>query len=257
MPVCGSPHLVYREGCPRCSSRDYGPFDGIHHISCGFTGDRRAFLRGSALICPHCNRTLEQEGRDFTSSSTGMRCGSCSFTFETPEVVAHCQHCGNDGQPNETEEQLLPQYELLPQADEAALIRRIGVADIVSSIRSQHTGLFTRQYFEYELRRELIRFKRYNVPSSILMIRIANLAGSSAPTTLSKDLISPPMFSAPSARNCAPLMCRRFGRQIFLLFCCQPRRKLALTSYARVLTLAWINLMFLRACLIQITLSQR
>ena len=90
--------------------------------------------------------------------------------------MAHCQHCGSDGQPNETEEQLLPQYELLPQADEVALIRRIGVADIVNSIRSQHTGLFTRQYFEYELRRELIRFK-HNVASSVMMLRIANLAG--------------------------------------------------------------------------------
>jgi hypothetical protein len=151
-PVCGSPHLVYREVCPRCSSRDYDSFDGIHHITCGYTGDRRAFLRSSALICPHCNRTLDQEGRDFTRPNEGLRCGSCSFTFETPEVVAHCQHCGSDGQPSETEEQLLPQYELLPQADEAALIRRIGVADIIGSIRSQHTGLFTRQYSEYELR---------------------------------------------------------------------------------------------------------
>ena len=146
-PVCNSTRLIYREGCPRCGSSDFQPFDAIHHITCGFTGDRRAFIRGAALVCPSCNRTLEQEGRDFSRPEEGLRCNSCAHTFPRPEVIAHCQHCGNNGQPEETEELLIFRYELLPHADEASLIRRLGVADIIGTIRSEQTGLFTRQYF--------------------------------------------------------------------------------------------------------------
>jgi len=173
---CASPRLSYRETCPECHSCDFANERMVYCRLCQHVDDVPAFTRGGELVCPACRRPLDKRGRDYDRLDEAMRCRSCTLAFAEPEVQAVCLHCGSSESPDETQEELVYGFEILPQAEEVALSGQILAGDFETMLRSRHTGLYARQFFEFELKRELARHKRYDTPASLLMIRLGNLA---------------------------------------------------------------------------------
>lgn len=170
--TCGSIHLNYREVCPECTSVSVAEEDMIHHFACAYVGPLETFQQGPQLICPKCHAQLRHIGLDYEKPARQSRCLDCRAIFSQPVVQAQCLTCGSLWEPGETLERLVYEYELTPLAHEVVAEGRVRGVSLEGILRSRQTGLHSRQFFRYELERELARFQRYKTPYSIIGIRL-------------------------------------------------------------------------------------
>lgn len=173
--LCDSYQINYREVCPVCSSIDIIRGQMIHHFQCGHVDSIENFRQGVDLICPKCEKTLRHIGIDYEKPSGYFKCASCHSVVSEPVVELECLVCGLICKPDETVEKNIYSYELTELAWEAVRSGKIMGMDLESILYDAHTHLFNKQYFEIELKRELIRMKRYKSTFTLILARIENV----------------------------------------------------------------------------------
>ncbi|HIB54224.1 MAG TPA: diguanylate cyclase [Nitrospirales bacterium] len=173
--TCGGTHLNYREVCTQCSSVDIVKTDTLHHFSCGHVGAVDEFRKGAGLECPKCAVVVRHIGVDYEKLSTHYRCGDCSHLSAEPGVQTQCMRCTALSTPHNTAERPIYQYTITDTAAVAAEEGRLSGLNLETVLRGGNPGLYTTQYFEHELRREMTRSIRYKSPYCVLLIRLNNL----------------------------------------------------------------------------------
>ena len=173
---CSACQVNYREICPVCSSIDIVRGQMIHHFQCGHVDALENFSKGSDLICPKCDQTLRHIGIDYEKPSDYFKCSECHAIVPEPTVELECLVCGLTCAPGETQEKNIYSYEFTEFAWEAVRSGKILGVDLTSILYDRHTNLFNKQYFEIELKRELIRMKRYKSSFTLVFARIENIA---------------------------------------------------------------------------------
>ncbi|GMW03958.1 MAG: hypothetical protein AMXMBFR84_50920 [Candidatus Hydrogenedentota bacterium] len=174
-PTCSDFRMNFREVCPKCQSINVYPKEILHHYKCAHVGTLDTFRQGADLVCPKCNTELRQIGLDYDKPAGHWNCGDCHAIFPEPEVEAQCMRCSRTCQPDETLTHPIYRYEVTPLVAEAVAEGRMDGVNIASILKNEHTGLYSRQYFEHELMRELARFNRYGTPYALLAVQIIGL----------------------------------------------------------------------------------
>ncbi len=90
--------------CPSCKGKKFVRVKFLSHPFCGFTGDRRAFVAETGLVCPNCKVELTMElDSPISMDSDGyfvlgnsFECETCDTKFNKPEMVHSCDRCGDD-----------------------------------------------------------------------------------------------------------------------------------------------------------------
>lgn len=169
---CGTHHINYREVCPACSSLDIEKKQMIHHFHCGHIDSFESYMKGTDLICPKCEQTLRHIGLDYEKPSEYYKCSSCQVIVAEPKVEPECLVCGITCETHETIEKHIFSYEITELAYEAVKNGVISGVDLASILFDNHTKLYNKQYFEIELKRELIRMTRYESDFTLILARI-------------------------------------------------------------------------------------
>ncbi|BCS96991.1 hypothetical protein DSLASN_26230 [Desulfoluna limicola] len=173
--LCDSYQINYREVCPVCSAIDIVKGQMIHHFQCGHVDSLENFSVGTDLTCPKCEQTLRHIGIDYEKPSDYFKCASCLSIVPEPVVELECLVCGLICRPGETVEKNIYSYELTEYAWEAVRSGKITGVDLTAFLYDHHTNLYNRQYFEIELKRELIRMKRYKSEFTLVLARIEKI----------------------------------------------------------------------------------
>ena len=173
-PECDDSRLNYRETCPKCSSLNIRQQEMVTHFSCAHSAPLDNFRRGGGLVCPKCDQTLRHIGVDYERPSRLYTCFSCDFVFRDPAVETQCLRCNCICTPNQTIELTLYNFVVTPLAEQALIEGHISGVNLEMLLRNTQTGLYSRSYFEHEIRRELVRTERYQSPFSMLLVRIDN-----------------------------------------------------------------------------------
>jgi diguanylate cyclase (GGDEF)-like protein len=173
--LCDSYQINYREVCPVCSSIDIVKGQMIHHFECGHVDSLESFKQGTAFVCPKCDQTLRHIGIDYEKPSDYFKCASCHAIVPEPSVELECLVCGLVCRPEETVEKNIYAYELSELAWEAVRSGNIGGLDLGAILYDHHTNLYNKQYVEIELKRELIRMKRYKSEFTLVLARIEKM----------------------------------------------------------------------------------
>jgi diguanylate cyclase (GGDEF)-like protein len=147
----------------------------IHHFSCGHVDSLDSFRQGTDLVCPKCDQTLRHIGIDYEKPSDYFKCESCRAIVPDPAVELECLVCGLICKPEDTVEKNIYSYEFSEFAWEAVRSGKILGLDIGSLLYDQHTNLYNKQYFEIELKRELIRMRRYKSEFTLVLARIEKI----------------------------------------------------------------------------------
>ncbi|HTM20945.1 MAG TPA: diguanylate cyclase [Kofleriaceae bacterium] len=174
-PACTGGHLNYRQSCPRCEALDFSIETIIHHFACGHMDSFDNYNHDGEMVCPKCNKKLRQIGLDYEKPAVNARCNACSFIFADARIEVQCLDCMHRCPPDKTLERMVYAYELTAPADDAVVSNQVVAVDLASVMRNEHTGLYAKQYFVHELGREMARFTRYRIPSSLLLVRLNNL----------------------------------------------------------------------------------
>ncbi len=142
------------------------------HFPCSYTAPLQDFRRGSELVCPKCNQGLRHIGVDYEKPSRLFTCFSCEFVFRDPAVEAQCLRCNCTCTPSQTIELAIYRFLVTPLAEQAIIEGQISGANLEMLLRNTQTGLYSKPYFEHEIRRELVRTERYQSPFCMLLVRI-------------------------------------------------------------------------------------
>ncbi len=171
-PECGSNALNFREICPKCGSINFSEDTVVHHFSCGHIDVINKYQKGNILVCPKCHETLNQIGIDYEKPTSNFRCRDCEFIFPDGEVQVECEFCQHRCNPAETNEVQIYSYQTTAFAEEAVVTSNIKSFDLQELLRSQHTGAYPKQYFMHEMQRDVYRFRRYQVPCSVILVQM-------------------------------------------------------------------------------------
>ncbi|WP_139976607.1 MULTISPECIES: hypothetical protein [Brucella/Ochrobactrum group] len=90
---CQSRRLSVREECPSCRSADLHESSLIHHFHCASVLPEEQFRRGTALVCPKCQRQLRNYGKDYDRPGEAYTCNTCETTSSEVEVGFVCFDC--------------------------------------------------------------------------------------------------------------------------------------------------------------------
>jgi hypothetical protein len=164
---CQSAFLNFMEICPQCSSPDLHTDDLIHHFECGFVGNEAEFGEGANRLCPKCRLGLRQLGVDYDKPSAVSVCNSCGHTSQDPLVTTHCYRCGAKAPPDDLLQRTIWRYGLTALGTNAA---RFGLDNLFRSILEREVGALPLTTFRHFLAKEIGRIKRYDKPSSTLVM---------------------------------------------------------------------------------------
>lgn len=171
-PECDDSHMNHRETCPKCGTLNIRQQEMITHFVCAYTAPLEKFHRGNDLICPKCTETLRHIGVDYEKPSRLFLCDDCENIFADPAVESQCMRCNCVCTPSETIERTVYRFIITPLAEQAVIEGHISGVNLEILLRNTQTGLYSKSYFEHEIRRELIRAERYKSPFSVLLVRI-------------------------------------------------------------------------------------
>ncbi len=174
-PVCNDSRANYAEVCPKCQSTDIVETDIIQHFSCGHIDTESAFTIFPDLVCPKCNKTLSRKGLDYEKPSLHYKCNACNFMFADTKIQFQCVLCRHTCEPSDAIEKPIYSYDVTPLASEVVKSGRIIGINLTDLLYKEFTSLYSKQYFEMEIKRELLRTKRYGHYFSLLLIRLDNL----------------------------------------------------------------------------------
>lgn len=93
-PTCFSGFHNIREVCPSCHSGDLEAESTIHHFVCANISPISEYVTSSGkLLCPQCDRYLNNIGIDYDKPSFVYQCNSCDYQFQEPEMQSFCYAC--------------------------------------------------------------------------------------------------------------------------------------------------------------------
>lgn len=171
-PECDESRLNYREACPKCSSLNILQQEMVTHFPCSYSAPLQNFRRGGDLVCPKCDQALRHIGVDYEKPSRLFTCFSCEFVFRDPAVEVQCLRCNCVSTPSQTIELTIYRFIVTPLAEQAVIEGQISGVNLDMLLRNTQTGLYSKPYFEHEIRRELVRTERYQSPFSMLLVHI-------------------------------------------------------------------------------------
>lgn len=174
-PTCNDHQLNYREVCPRCQSIDIHEREVLHHFSCGHIDVLDNYRKGTDLSCPKCNKILRHIGLDYERPTNYFQCNTCRYISPEPEIQVQCLQCGITCQPDETLERIVFDYHVTEEASQAISRGQLGGLNLEGLLRDHISGLYSRQYFEFQTEKELRRAKRYKHNFSTVMVRVNDL----------------------------------------------------------------------------------
>jgi diguanylate cyclase (GGDEF)-like protein len=171
-PECDDSRLNFREACPNCRSLNILQQEMVTHFACAFSAPLQHFRRGGDLVCPKCNQILRHIGVDYEKPSKLFTCFDCETVFRDPAVETQCLRCNCVCTPAQTIDRTVYRFLVTPLAEQAVLEGRIAGVNLEVLLRNTQTGLYSKSYFEHEVRRELVRFERYKSPFCALFVRV-------------------------------------------------------------------------------------
>jgi len=171
-PECDDNRLNFREACPNCRSLNILQQEMVTHFACAFSAPLQHFRRGGDLVCPKCNQILRHIGIDYEKPSRLFTCFGCETVFRDPAVETQCLRCNCVCTPDQTIERTIYRFLLTPLAEQAVLEGHITGVNLEVLLRNTQTGLYSKSYFEHEVRREIVRFERYKSPFCALFVRV-------------------------------------------------------------------------------------
>lgn len=158
---CERCHLNFREQCPRCDSIDLKVERVLHHFRCGYTGIESEFGSGIELACPKCRRELFQLGQDFDRPHETYVCRHCESLFEEPQIGAQCLACSKESAGHEAPQRAIYTYSPTPLANRAVELGRLTGLEVDSILYDAELKIATRDFLEFEIKRELVRLSRH------------------------------------------------------------------------------------------------
>lgn len=184
-PGCGSYLLNLREVCVECNSANIESLPVLHHFRCGYVAPIGEFeTRGKGRECPKCGHTMRNLGTDHELVGEQVRCRSCSITFDEPAVEASCFRCGSKTPVDQLVEFDIWGYRLTPLGQSAAKAGRLFDEEDERIIEPE-SSLYRRSVFLRLVRDDYRLNLRYNIPFSVIAIRLGYALG------LSSDLGEP------------------------------------------------------------------
>ncbi|MEM6570881.1 MAG: hypothetical protein AAF957_20885 [Planctomycetota bacterium] len=159
-PSCERCQINFREQCTRCSSIDLSIERVLHHFRCGYIGIESEFRSGRDLVCPKCRRDLHQLGQDFDRPHETYVCRDCSTLMEEPVLSGQCLSCSLEFPAHEAEQRAIHAYVPTPLAMRAIELGRLTGLDVDAILYDAELKIATRDFLDFEIKRELIRLKR-------------------------------------------------------------------------------------------------
>ncbi|MEM9378562.1 MAG: hypothetical protein AAGB93_01340 [Planctomycetota bacterium] len=159
-PSCERCQINFREQCTRCSSIDLSIERVLHHFRCGYIGIESEFRSGRDLVCPKCRRDLHQLGQDFDRPHETYVCRDCSTLMEEPQLTGQCLSCSHEFPAHEAEQRDIHAYVPTPLAMRAIELGRLTGLDVDAILYDAELKIATRDFLDFEIKRELIRLKR-------------------------------------------------------------------------------------------------
>jgi hypothetical protein len=169
---CGSHLLNIREICVECASANLENLPVLHHFRCGYVAPIGEFeTRGRGRDCPKCGHTMRNLGTDHEVVGEQVRCRSCGVTFDEPVVEAVCFRCGAKTPGENLVSADVWGFRLTPLGQSAARAGRLFVEDDERLVEPE-TQVFRRGVFLKLLQDDLRIRKRYNIPCSVIVVRL-------------------------------------------------------------------------------------
>jgi GGDEF domain-containing protein len=100
-PNCNGAHLNFIDICPECQNIDIFRSPFLHCFTCGNVAPENDYLKEGVLACLNCHTRLRHIGVDYDRALENYQCRNCRNIFADPDVMAQCQHCGNQNVPDE------------------------------------------------------------------------------------------------------------------------------------------------------------
>lgn len=92
---CASARINFVDVCPECTHIDIERSASLHCYTCGHVGHQDKFMKGGALVCPHCITKLRHIGSDYDRPMDNYVCKGCKSFFVDAMVQAKCRDCGH------------------------------------------------------------------------------------------------------------------------------------------------------------------
>lgn len=169
---CGSYLLNIREVCVECRSANIESLPVLHHFRCGFVAPIGDFeSRGHGRECPKCGHTMRNLGTDHEIVGEQVRCRSCSITFDEPAVEASCFQCGQKTPVDQLAEFDVWGFVLTALGQSAAKAGRL-FDEEDDRILEPGSALYRRSIFLKLLRDDVRLSQRYNIPFTVIALRL-------------------------------------------------------------------------------------
>ena len=159
-PSCRTWHVNFRETCPFCGSIDLDLERLIHHFPCAYVGLESEFQQGFGLTCPKCSKPLQELGQDFERPQDSYVCAASEDLFEAPVLEGECLNCGESSRADELLRVPLHGFRPTELTVRAVELGRLTGLDIHELLWDSQARLHTREFFEIEVERELLRLRR-------------------------------------------------------------------------------------------------
>jgi GGDEF domain-containing protein len=168
-PECEWYTLNFQEVCPTCHDIDIDIQEVIHHFSCAYVGAWTEFREGSDLVCPKCDEQLRNIGMDYEKPSETYVCNACENVFTESDVQARCLRDGTLTPVEDLSLSSVYTYRLTDMVERALEQGRLYGLDVDSLLFEGDTRMVRREFFLFELDREITRARRYDTELSLVM----------------------------------------------------------------------------------------
>lgn len=101
--------------CSKCSSNNVAKTNLIEHYKCGNIDSQNNYNKGQELVCPKCNKTLNQIGVNYKKMSAYI-CRKCGNRMSTPHLRFECTDFGHNFDLTEASMKELYTYTLTDEA---------------------------------------------------------------------------------------------------------------------------------------------
>ncbi len=175
-PYCQHWALHFREVCPHCQSAQVESVEMMHHYACGYVAPQQRFWSGSQMVCPKCDQLVRHLGMDYERPASTFQCDSCEALFADPEVSCRSLVCGKSFPVEHATVHHLYAYHLTERAKVVVSRGRLDPIKGQTIFLDAEYHVYTAQFFEEEVTRELHRANRSKRPFCVAMIRPENLS---------------------------------------------------------------------------------
>ena len=170
---CHSAFLNFKETCPQCGTEDLNVDELLHHFRCAHVAELADYRRGEDLVCPKCERHLQQVGVDYDKPSIIYRCKACEHSFQEPNIATTCYSCGHTVDPEHLDNRDLLAYRVTGIGANAA---EFGLESLFSNLLESDLKLFPIKQFKDLFQLEKARIARYQrSQSTLVMLHLQDL----------------------------------------------------------------------------------